>query len=77
MHILHGSNEFLRKASGSKFENKFHKIALYFWNLSSRNINAQKMLNYTLSSEILFYSSSFCKIVLHFHTSSSSIYKVL
>ena len=29
-----------------------HKIALYFWNLSCRNINTQKMLNYTLSCEI-------------------------
>ena len=35
-------------------EKNFHKLALYFWNLSCRNINAQKTLDYTLTYEISF-----------------------
>ena len=31
---------------------KFYKMTLYFWNLSFRNINAKKTLDYMLSCEI-------------------------
>ena len=40
--ILLGRHELLQKANDSISLKKFHKIALYFWNWSCRNINAKK-----------------------------------
>ena len=52
------------------FSLKFHKMALYFLNLSCCNINSQTMLDYTLSCEIPKVQCYFVEFLLKFATHS-------
>ena len=57
--------------------NKVPKNSIVLLNLSCRNINVQKTLDYTLNYEISFLTLSSFLNLLHFHPSSTSIYLLL